>query len=314
VGPLSVSFSLATAAPARLEILDVAGRRVHARTLDRPVPGTQQLSLSGVRLAPGVYVIRLEAVGLADRDAEWSCCAEPRRSLEGPGRRAAGALDLPASVRVLALTSRLKEVQVKHDLRAINLAFVVIVAALSATRSPAFAADIDGFPLCTAPGDQLSPIVVADGAGGFIAAWHDQRPTVALGGVCFAQRVNATGTPQWALNGVALSTTGDLSDPTAPAIAADGAGGAFVAYGGSSVQPRAQWVNAAGSPQWGADGVTLTNAVPGCDLSRSYLTSMVGAAPSSSGIRSMAQAGPPTSMPRGSTRRGRSSGGLEELP
>jgi len=63
VGPLSVSFSLATAAPARLEILDVAGRRVHARTLDRPVPGTQQLSLSGVRLAPGVYVIRLEQSG-----------------------------------------------------------------------------------------------------------------------------------------------------------------------------------------------------------------------------------------------------------
>jgi hypothetical protein len=63
VGPLSVSFSLATAAPARLEILDVAGRRVHARTLDRPAPGTQQLSLSGVRLAPGVYVIRLEQSG-----------------------------------------------------------------------------------------------------------------------------------------------------------------------------------------------------------------------------------------------------------
>ena len=62
-GPLSVSFSLASTAPARLEILDVAGRRVHARTLDRPVPGPQQLGLSGVQLAPGVYVIRLEQAG-----------------------------------------------------------------------------------------------------------------------------------------------------------------------------------------------------------------------------------------------------------
>ena len=150
----------------------------------------------------------------------------------------------------------------KHDLRAGFLMFAVALATLSATRNPAFGADIDGFPLCTAPGDQLSPVVVADGAGGCIVAWHDQRPSVALGGVCFAQRVNATGSPQWALNGVALSTTGDPGDPTAPAIAADGAGGAFVAYGGSSSQPRAQWVNAAGSPQWGADGVQLTTSSP----------------------------------------------------
>ncbi len=150
-----------------------------------------------------------------------------------------------------------------HALRSRILTFVIALAALSAARSPALAADIDGFPLCTAPGAQLSPVIVADGAGGFIAAWHDQRPTVALAGVCFAQRVNMTGTPLWAMDGVALSTTGDLGDPVAPAIAADGAGGAFVAYGGSSSQPRAQWVNAAGSPQWGADGVQITLAAPG---------------------------------------------------
>lgn len=150
-----------------------------------------------------------------------------------------------------------------YDLRARILAFVVAIAALSATGSPALGADVDGFPLCTAPGDQRSPVIVPDGAGGAIVAWHDQRPTLPSGGVCFAQRVSATGTPLWALNGVALSTTGDLTDPTAPAVAADGAGGAFVAYGGTSFQPRVQWVNAAGSPQWGPDGVLLTNALPG---------------------------------------------------
>lgn len=63
IGELSVSFSLVSAAPARLEILDVAGRRVHARTLDRPVPGPQQLTLAGTRLAPGVYILRLEQSG-----------------------------------------------------------------------------------------------------------------------------------------------------------------------------------------------------------------------------------------------------------
>ena len=146
-----------------------------------------------------------------------------------------------------------------HHLRAHVLTFVVALAALSAARSPALAADIDGFPVCTEPGDQWSPVIVADGTGGAIVAWHDFRPTVA-NGVCFAQRVNATGTPLWALNGVQLSTTGDFTEPVPIVIAADGAGGAFVAYGGISEPPRAQWVSAVGTPQWGADGAQLTSS------------------------------------------------------
>lgn len=63
-GPLSVALSLASTAPARLEILDVAGRRVHASTIGRPVPGPQQIALSGLKLAPGVYVLRLEQSGV----------------------------------------------------------------------------------------------------------------------------------------------------------------------------------------------------------------------------------------------------------
>ena len=63
VGPLTIAYSLASTAPARLEILDVAGRRVHARTLERPGPGPQRLSLAGVRLAPGIYILRLEQSG-----------------------------------------------------------------------------------------------------------------------------------------------------------------------------------------------------------------------------------------------------------
>lgn len=142
------------------------------------------------------------------------------------------------------------------------LILIVALAAPSVTVGPAVGDDANGIAVCTAPGDQLEPAIVSDGAGGSIVAWHDLRPTVASGGVCFAQRVNAAGIPQWAVNGVALSTTGDFSDPAVPAIASDATGGAFVAYGGSSSQPRAQRVNAAGVSQWGADGVQLTNASP----------------------------------------------------
>ena len=60
IGPLSVAFTLASSAPARLEVLDVAGRRVFARAIERPVAGQRVLPLAGVRLAPGVYVLRLE--------------------------------------------------------------------------------------------------------------------------------------------------------------------------------------------------------------------------------------------------------------
>jgi len=154
---------------------------------------------------------------------------------------------------------------VNRNLPAPVLMLIVALAAASIAPGSAIG-DANGVAVCTASGDQLTPSVAPDGAGGAIVAWHDLRPTVAAGGVCFAQRVNAAGVAQWALNGVPLSTTGDFSDPTAPAIASDGAGGAFLAYGGSSAPPRAQRVNAAGSPQWGADGVALTTTAATRDL------------------------------------------------
>lgn len=131
----------------------------------------------------------------------------------------------------------------------------LVIATLMWGRStPATAADVNGVPLCTAANDQLRPVTVSDGAGGVIVAWHDNRPSAPAGGVCYAQRLGAAG-PLWAADGVALSTTGDA---ISPAIVSDGAGGAFVAYAGSSSQPRVQWVNAAGVPQWGPDGVALS--------------------------------------------------------
>ena len=130
-----------------------------------------------------------------------------------------------------------------------------IVAAFLAAHTAAFGADPNGFPVCTSAGDQILPVVVPDGTGGVIIAWLDRRPTVAAAGVCFAQRVNAQGVPQWAAGGVQLSTSGDVNPPV---IVADGAGGAFVAFGGDASNARVQWVNASGVIQWGADGAPLS--------------------------------------------------------
>ncbi|MCX5801530.1 MAG: hypothetical protein NTX17_09115 [Candidatus Eisenbacteria bacterium] len=78
----------------------------------------------------------------------------------------------------------------------------------------------NGVALCTATGDQRSPTITSDGAGGAIVTWYDYRSG---NWDIYAQRVNGWGVVQWAANGVALCTaTGSQYQPT---IALDGAGG-----------------------------------------------------------------------------------------
>jgi len=66
---LKVEFTLATADPARLELFDVAGRRVAAREVGSLGPGPHTLDLAaGKRIAAGIYVIRFSQ-GRAARTA-----------------------------------------------------------------------------------------------------------------------------------------------------------------------------------------------------------------------------------------------------
>jgi len=117
---------------------------------------------------------------------------------------------------------------------------------------------LDGTPLCTAFNSQYSPTIVSDGAGGAIVTWYDFR---GANGDIYVQRVNASGVPQWAANGVALCTA--ASDQVYPVLVSDGAGGAIVVwtdYRAGAVDIYARRVNAAGVPQWAVDGVALSTA------------------------------------------------------
>jgi len=119
----------------------------------------------------------------------------------------------------------------------------------------------DGVALCTAAGDQINPTIASDGAGGWIVSWMDTRN--AMDEDVYAQRVSASGVPQWTANGVALCTA--TGDQTFPAIVSDGAGGAIVAWaderGGALLSDvYAQRVSASGTPQWTANGVALCTA------------------------------------------------------
>lgn len=71
-GPFSATFTLPGAAPARLELLDVAGRRLDAADAGALGAGTHTLELGrGRALAPGLYLVRLVQGG-ATRTARVS--------------------------------------------------------------------------------------------------------------------------------------------------------------------------------------------------------------------------------------------------
>jgi hypothetical protein len=129
-----------------------------------------------------------------------------------------------------------------------------------------------GVALCTASGNQFAPVVVGDGVGGAIVSWHDNRS----GNYdIYAQRVNAAGVAQWATDGVALCAAG--GDQSYPQIVADGSGGAIVTWAHGFSDIHAQRVDASGTPQWTANGVALCTA-PGDQYAPQIVSDRVGGA------------------------------------
>ena len=120
-------------------------------------------------------------------------------------------------------------------------------------------------PVCVAGSNQTGAVSCSDGAGGAIVAWTDSRFGFNADEV-YVQRVTAAGIAAWAPNGVSL-TAGQTFNQNVPAICADGAGGAIVAwidsrtFSSTQNDIYVQRVNSAGVPQWTASGVALcTNA------------------------------------------------------
>ncbi len=98
-----------------------------------------------------------------------------------------------------------------------------------------------------------------DGSGGVLFAWAQDSPTD-----IYAQHLNALGTVLWTSPGVVVCDATD--DQYSPVVATDGAGGAYVAWEDVRAVPTeiyAQYLNAAGAPQWTANGVALTGGSAG---------------------------------------------------
>ena len=110
-----------------------------------------------------------------------------------------------------------------------------------------------GLPICTYTSDQSYPVLVSDGAGGAIIAWHDERESYYD---VYAQRVNSTGHVQWTADGVRICSEDNAQ--MYPQIISDGAGGAIIVWMdsryGSDVDLFAQRVDAGGVLQWNPSG------------------------------------------------------------
>jgi hypothetical protein len=129
---------------------------------------------------------------------------------------------------------------------------------ISANGAPLWTTE--GVALCTAAGDQLSPAIVSDNAGGAIITWQDFRG--GTGFDIYARKISAAGTVQWTADGVALCTAaGNQWNPT---IVKDGGGGAIVAWqdqrSGTNDDIYAQRILTGGTVNWTANGVALCTA------------------------------------------------------
>jgi hypothetical protein len=83
----------------------------------------------------------------------------------------------------------------------------------------------NGVALSAATGDQTLPAIASDGGSGAIVTWQDYRGS---SNDVYAQRVTSAGAALWTVDGVALCTV--AGSQLSPGIAADGRGGAVVAW------------------------------------------------------------------------------------
>lgn len=120
--------------------------------------------------------------------------------------------------------------------------------------------------IANAAGGQSHATVVADGTGGVIAVWQDDRSAV-TGTDVYAQHILANGKVDeaWPANGTALVTADGIQ--SLPVAVPDGAGGAIVAWmdgrpGALSLDVYAQHVLASGlvDPAWPTNGLAVSTA------------------------------------------------------
>lgn len=103
----------------------------------------------------------------------------------------------------------------------------------------------------------VTPALIADGAGGFFAAWSQQ---VGIDPGVLVQRFDSSGNALWGSGGVTVVNVNGAQ--VRPLLALDGAGGIIVAWLDNRTSEQilyAQRVNSAGTPLWPVNGSKISN-------------------------------------------------------
>lgn len=113
---------------------------------------------------------------------------------------------------------------------------------------------VDGIPVCDDPAEQGPFVAIPDGSDGVILVWADSRNGARD---IYAQRVDASGVPQWTADGTPLCAA--AHEQNKPVAIPDGSGGAIIAWhdvrNGSNADIYAQRIDASGVAQWTVDGI-----------------------------------------------------------
>ena len=111
--------------------------------------------------------------------------------------------------------------------------------------------------VCTSANTQEHIDVAADGVGGAVLTWEDQRNTIGYPDI-YAQRLTKTGSIVWTTGGVAVCTAPGYQ--SYPVLVDDGAGGGVVSWtdtrnGNGDIY--AQRINGSGAALWTSQGVEV---------------------------------------------------------
>lgn len=129
------------------------------------------------------------------------------------------------------------------------------------TSAGALAWGAAGAAVCAVDGGQAEPVAVADGSGGALVFWEDDRDAGATGTDIYGQRLTSAGAQQWTAGGAVVSTA--AGSQAAIAAAPDGSGGAIIAWedarnGGLDIY--AMRLNGAGTARWFVSGRPVCDA------------------------------------------------------
>jgi hypothetical protein len=114
-----------------------------------------------------------------------------------------------------------------------------------------------GVAICVAAQSQINQRLGTTGNGNTTYTWQDKRNGQYY--VIYAQMLNASGTPQWATDGVTVATATDTQSNPKLEVTSDGS--TVIAWqqntNSNGYDVKAQKINGSGAAQWGAAGVDV---------------------------------------------------------